>query len=41
MFSNGQSVVEVTQSDFDVAIKQVVPTAKREGFAVIPDGSYS
>lgn len=36
----GAQVVEVNQSDFEVAIKRVQPSSKREGFATVPDVSW-
>jgi ribosome biogenesis ATPase len=33
--------IAVTMNDFSVAIKSVLPSAKREGFAVVPDVTWS
>jgi SpoVK/Ycf46/Vps4 family AAA+-type ATPase len=33
--------IAVTMNDFSVAIKSVLPSAKREGFAVVPDVTWA
>ncbi len=37
---SGSSAIEVGQCDFEVAIKRVQPSSKREGFATVPDVSW-
>lgn len=34
-------IIDVNVDDFEYALKHVQPTAKREGFAVIPDVSWN
>jgi ribosome biogenesis ATPase len=36
-----QSLIEITQHDFDTAIRRVQPSSKREGFATVPDVSWN
>lgn len=36
-----QGSVEINQNDFDVAIKRVQPSSKREGFATVPDITWN
>lgn len=33
-------LTEINQNDFDVAIKRVQPSSKREGFATVPDVTW-
>ncbi|KAL1919778.1 uncharacterized protein VTP21DRAFT_1709 [Calcarisporiella thermophila] len=35
------SMLMITREDFDVALKQVQPSSKREGFATVPDVTWS
>ncbi|KAM3133215.1 hypothetical protein pb186bvf_014643 [Paramecium bursaria] len=36
-----EEIVNIIQKDFNLALKKVQPTAKREGFAVIPDVTWN
>jgi SpoVK/Ycf46/Vps4 family AAA+-type ATPase len=36
-----QSLIEITQLDFETAISRVQPSSKREGFATVPDVSWN
>jgi ribosome biogenesis ATPase len=38
--SEESSLIEINQTDFETAIRRVQPSAKREGFATVPDVSW-
>lgn len=40
MNEDDRCLVEITQNDFETAIRRVQPSAKREGFATVPDVSW-
>ena len=39
--STEDMVIEINQNDFDVAIKRVQPSSKREGFVTVPDITWN
>jgi len=41
LLSNANHILFGTRQDFEEAIKKVQPSAKREGFATVPDVSWS